>query len=152
MEHGGLMPHSQGLSNNPYTEPNQPNYSHWYLSLKVHSNIFLLSKPRPHERSLSYRFTSKNFEGTSTFFHSDYMTRPSQSSRLNHLTILGEPYKLWSSSLWSLLHSPFSPLLGPNIRLRILFSTTLNLHSSLKCKRPCPHTYSTTIAILSFYY
>ena len=25
MEPGGLMPHSQGLSNNPYPEPNQPN-------------------------------------------------------------------------------------------------------------------------------
>ena len=41
------------------------------------------------------------------------------------LTILGERYKLWSSSLWSLLHSPFSSLLGPNIRLRVLFSNTL---------------------------
>jgi hypothetical protein len=29
------------------------------------------------------------------------------------LTILGERYKLRSSSLWSLLHSPFSSLLGP---------------------------------------
>ena len=46
------------------------------------------------------------------------------------LTILGERYKLWSSSLCSLLHSPFSSLLGPNIRLRILFSNTLSLHSS----------------------
>ena len=26
MEPGGSMPHSQGLSNNPYPEPNQPNY------------------------------------------------------------------------------------------------------------------------------
>ena len=47
------------------------------------------------------------------------------------LSILGERYKLWSSSLWSLLHSPFSSLLGPNIHLRILFSNTLSLHSSL---------------------
>ena len=31
------------------------------------------------------------------------------------LTILSERYKLWSSSLWSLLHSPFSSHLGPNI-------------------------------------
>ena len=28
------------------------------------------------------------------------------------LTILGERYKLWSSSLWRLLHSPFASLLG----------------------------------------
>ena len=25
METGGYMPHSQGLSNDPYSEPNQPN-------------------------------------------------------------------------------------------------------------------------------
>ena len=42
------------------------------------------------------------------------------------LTILGKRYKLWSSSLWSLLHSPISSLLGPNIRLRILFPNTLS--------------------------
>ena len=28
MEPGGSMPHSQGLSNNFYPEPNQPNYPH----------------------------------------------------------------------------------------------------------------------------
>ena len=28
MEPGGSMPHSQGLSNNPYPELNQPNYPH----------------------------------------------------------------------------------------------------------------------------
>ena len=39
MKPGGLMPHSQGLSNNPYPEPNQPNYPH--------SNIILPSTPRP---------------------------------------------------------------------------------------------------------
>ena len=32
--------------------------------------------------------------------------------------------------MWSLLHSPFASLLGPNIRLRILFSNILGLHSS----------------------
>ena len=31
MEPGGSMPHSQGLSNNSYPEPNQPNY---YLFLQ----------------------------------------------------------------------------------------------------------------------
>ena len=34
MEPGGSMPHSQGLSNNPYPEENQPNSSHWYPSLQ----------------------------------------------------------------------------------------------------------------------
>ena len=29
-----LVPHSQGLPNNPYLEPNQPNISYWYLFLR----------------------------------------------------------------------------------------------------------------------
>ena len=49
MEPWGLMPHSQGLSNNP--EPNQPNFLLWVLSIdtylfKVHSNIVPPSTPR----------------------------------------------------------------------------------------------------------
>ena len=42
MEPEGSMPHSQGLSNNPYPKPNYPNYSDY--SLKINSNIVLLSK------------------------------------------------------------------------------------------------------------
>jgi len=34
MEPGRSMPHLKGLSNNPYPEPNQPNYPHWYLSFQ----------------------------------------------------------------------------------------------------------------------
>ena len=33
MAYGNSMPHSQGLSNNPYPRPNEPNFSYWYLSL-----------------------------------------------------------------------------------------------------------------------
>ena len=47
----------------------------------------------------------------------DLITRP----------ILGERYRLWSSSLCSLLHSPLSSLLGPNIHLMILLSNTFSL-------------------------
>ena len=67
--------HSQGLSNNSYPEPYQPNYPHWYLSLQGPSNIVLPSTPRPSQKSLSCRFT---------FLYSGYMPGPSQSSVFNH--------------------------------------------------------------------
>ena len=51
---------------------------------KVHSNIVLPSTPRPPQRSLSCRFTCKNFESAPTFLHSGYMPCPSKSSRFNH--------------------------------------------------------------------
>ena len=60
------------------------------------------------------------------------------------LNILRERYKLWSSSLESLLHSPFSYFLGPNIRLSILFSYTLSLHSFLNVRDHVSQPYSTT--------
>ena len=46
-------------------------------------------------------------------------------------TILGEEYKLFSSSLRNLLHFPvISSLLGPNILLNTMFSNTLSFLSS----------------------
>jgi hypothetical protein len=45
---------------------------------------------------------------------------------------VGEPYRSWSSSLWSLLNSPVtSSLLDSNILLYTLFSNPRSLHSSL---------------------
>ena len=79
------------------------------------------------------------------------MPCPCQSSRLIHLTVLGERYILCSSSLWSFLHSPFSSLLGPDVRLRILFSNTLSLHSSLNVRDHVSQPYSTTGNIIVLY-
>jgi hypothetical protein len=47
MEPGGSMLYSQGLSNNPYPEPNKPNSSTDIYFFKVYSNIVLSSIPRP---------------------------------------------------------------------------------------------------------
>ena len=61
------------------------------------------------------------------------------------LTKLGERHKLWSSSLCRLLHSLFASILGPNIRLRILFS-----NSPLNVRYYVSQPYNTTDNIIVF--
>ena len=67
------------------------------------------------------------------------------------LTILDEGCKQWSSSLWNIFHFPFSSLLGPNIQLRILFSNTLSLYSSLNVRDHVSQPYSTPGSIIVLY-
>jgi hypothetical protein len=61
---------------------------------------------------------------------------------LIYLKIFGEESKIWSSSLWNFLHSPVtSPLFGPNILFRTVFSNTLGLCSSLNVRAQVSHPY-----------
>jgi hypothetical protein len=65
------------------------------------------------------------------------------------LIILGEEYKLQSSSLCSFLHSHLnSSFLGPDILLRTLFSNTLNLCSSLNVR---DHRQDYSLVYSNFY-
>jgi len=68
------------------------------------------------------------------------------------VTILGEEYKSFSSSLCNLLHSPVtSSLLGPNILLNTMFSNTLSLLSSRNVNDQVSHPYQTTGKIIVLY-
>jgi hypothetical protein len=62
------------------------------------------------------------------------------------LIILGEQYKLWSSTLCSFLQPPItSSLFGPHILLSTLFSNTLNVRDQVS------HQYKTTGKITVLY-
>jgi hypothetical protein len=63
--------------------------------------------------------------------------------------ILGEEYRSLSYSVCSFLHSPAtSSLIGPNSLLRILFSNTFSLRSSLNVNDQVSHPYRTTSKII----
>ena len=145
MAPGCSMPHSQGLSNNPYPEWNQPNSSYCPLSTVILPSYIRLGLPKC---LFSVGLPVKILKA---LLPSSILAKcPTHLSLLDliTLTILGERYKLRSSSLWSLLHSPFSSLLGPNIHLRILFSNTLSLLSSLNVRDHVSHPYSPTGSII----
>ena len=138
------MPHSQGLPNNSYPELKQPNFLYWYLFFKIHSNIFL---HLPLGLCKSLFPVGLPFNILKALLPSSILaTRPVHLNLLDSiiLTIVSLRYKLRSSSLWSLFQSQFSCLLSPNICLRILFSNTLVLKSSISIRHHVSQSCSTT--------
>jgi hypothetical protein len=57
------------------------------------------------------------------------------------LTILGEEYRLWSSSLCIFLHYLSSSFLDPNIFLNTLFSKTLSHHRAIPAPKCIPLSF-----------
>ena len=127
---------SQGISNNPYLDPILvliPIYLRSILILSSHLRLGLPKGLFP----AGFKELLPSSILAIWFAHLNLLD-------LITLTTLYERCKRWSSSLWSFLHSPFSSLFGPNIRLRILISNTLSLHSSLNVR---DHVYNVTLTL-----
>ena len=111
---------------------------------KIHLNIILPSTPGSPKRSLPIRHSHQNPVYASTL--PIYATCPVHLIHLDFITriVLGEEYRLLSSSLCIFLHSPVtSSVLGPNILLNTLFSNTRSLRSTLSGSDQVPHPYKT---------
>ena len=80
------------------------------------------------------------------------MPHPSHSSRFYTQTVLGEQYRLFSSSLCSFFHSPVtSSILCPNILLSTQLSNALSLRSSLSVSDQVSVTLKCLISVSSLY-
>ena len=76
------MPHSQGLPNNPYPGPNQPNSS-LLISISLKSILILSSNLRLGLPKGLFP-VGLPVKILKAFLHSGYMTCPCQSYRFNH--------------------------------------------------------------------
>ena len=143
MKHVVSMPHAQGLFDNPFLIRINPIPRIKTYFFKIHSIIFLASTPRYFSKGLfRVRLPVKILKAMLPSSSLVTWLAHLNPLYLITLTILGDQHKLWSSSLWNLLHSPFSSFLLPNIRLRILFSNTLSLHSSFNVRDHVSQPYT----------
>jgi hypothetical protein len=150
MESEGSLPYSQESSICLYPEPDQfiPYYPISLRYILIFSTHLLLG--------FSSSFSPSVFPTNNLYpplFHSCYMPCSSHPPWLNHSQLFDcKEYNLQSSLLCRFLQPPItSPLFDPDIILRILFSNTLSLCSSLNVREHVSHPYRTTgkIVVLS---
>ena len=117
--------------------------------LEIHPNIIHPSMPRSPQWSLSLRFPHR--DPIHPFSSPIRAICPAYLILLDFITrtLLGEEYKSFSYSLYSLHHSPVtSSFLGPNILLNTMFSNTFSFLSSHDVSDQVSHPYKTTGTII----
>ena len=140
MDSAGL----QASATYPHPEPDQSTPWPPIPFLTIHRNIILTSTPGSSNWSLFPRFYHQKPVCTFPLPHTCYMPRPFQSSRFDYPNNISWEVRSLGFLLFSFHHSPVtSSLLGPNIILNTLFSSTLSLRSSLNVSDQVSHPYKT---------
>ena len=137
----------------PILGPPNPVHIPTFHLLEIRPNIIHPSTPRSPQCGL----LPSGFPTKTLYTH---LSSPIRATCPAHLilldfitrTILGEEYRSFSSSLCNLLHSPVtSSLLGSNILLNTMFSTTISFLSSRNVSDQVSHPYKTTGKIIFLY-
>jgi hypothetical protein len=121
---------------------------------KIHSGPIFPPTPWSSKWSLSFGLSHQNLVHFPLLSHACYMPRPPHSPWLdlpNDIWGWAQIMKLLTVQLPPFPRHVTSSLLGPNILLRILFSNTLSLCSSLSVTDQVSHPYKSTGRIMVLY-